>query len=94
MSVLSDGSAIRRRVGENQSHAKYRSIPPSVRCVSSSKGWFPGEELVLTVQGETKAIVTRPSRTSSRQPGTAKDAKHWMAPDFDAPLEDFAEYME
>jgi hypothetical protein len=55
----------------------------------------PGEELVLTVQGEPKAIVTRPSRTSwPCQPGTAKDTKHWMAPDFDAPLEDFAEYME
>jgi hypothetical protein len=28
------------------------------------------------------------------QPGTAKDRSFWMAPDFDAPLEDFAEYME
>jgi len=59
------------------------------------EGMVPGEELVLTVQGEPKAIVTRPSRTSwPCQPGTAKDNKHWMAPDFDAPLEDFAEYME
>jgi hypothetical protein len=56
---------------------------------------FVPETLVLTVQGEPKAIVTRPSRTSwPCQPGTAKDTKHWMAPDFDAPLEDFAEYME
>jgi hypothetical protein len=59
------------------------------------KGMVPGEELVLTVQGEPKAIVTRPSRASwPCQPGTAKDTKHWMAPDFDAPLEDFAEFME
>jgi hypothetical protein len=59
------------------------------------EGMVPGEELVLTVQGEPKAIVTRPARASwPCQPGTAKDAKHWMAPDFDAPLEDFAEYME
>jgi hypothetical protein len=59
------------------------------------EGMVPGEELVLTDRGEPKAIVTRPARTSwPCQPGTAKDTKHWMAPDFDAPLEDFAEYME
>jgi hypothetical protein len=59
------------------------------------EGMVPGEELVLTVQGEPKAIVTRPGRTSwPCQPGTARDTKQWMAPDFDAPLEDFAEYME
>ena len=58
-------------------------------------GMVPGEELVLTVQGEPKAIITRPARTSwPCQPGTAKDTKYWMAPDFDAPLDDFAEYME
>jgi hypothetical protein len=58
-------------------------------------GMVPGEELILTSQGEAMAIVTRPPRTSwPCQPGSAKDTKHWMAPDFDAPLEDFAEYME
>ncbi len=59
------------------------------------EGMVPGEELVLTVHGVPKAIVTKPPLTSwPCQPGTAKDTKHWMAPDFDAPLEDFAEYME
>jgi hypothetical protein len=54
------------------------------------EGMVPGEELVLISQGEPKAIVTRPALTSwPCQPGTAKDTKHWMAPDFDAPLEDF-----
>src|SRR3954454_5245302 len=58
-------------------------------------GMIPGEELVLTTNGEPVAIVTRPQRTSwPCQPGTAKDRSFWMAPDFDAPLEDFAEYME
>ena len=58
-------------------------------------GMTPGEELVLTSSGETVAIVTKPPRTSwPCQPGTAKDRSFWMAPDFDAPLEDFAEYME
>ena len=59
------------------------------------EGMLPGEELVLTVQGEPKAIVTKPPGTNwPCQPGTAKDTKHWMAPDFDAPLEDFADYTE
>ncbi len=54
----------------------------------------PGEELVLTTDGEPVAIVTRPPRKSRPcQPGTAKDRSFWMAPDFDAPLEDFVEYM-
>ena len=35
--------------------------------------------------------ITEPPRTSwPCQPGTAKDTRHWMAPDFDAPLEGFA----
>lgn len=58
-------------------------------------GMIPGEELVLTSEGEPVAIVTRPPRKSwPSEPGTARDRSFWMAPDFDAPLEDFAEYME
>ena len=55
-------------------------------------GMVPGEEIVLTTNGEPVAVITRPPRTSwPSQPGTAKDRSFWMAPDFDAPLEDFAE---
>ena len=58
-------------------------------------GMIPGEELVLTAQGEPLAVVTRPPRSSwPCQPGSAKDINHWMAPDFNAPLNDFKEYME
>jgi antitoxin (DNA-binding transcriptional repressor) of toxin-antitoxin stability system len=58
-------------------------------------GMVPGDEIVLTSGGEPVATLTKPSRTSwPSQPGTAKDRAFWMAPDFDAPLEDFAEYME
>lgn len=58
-------------------------------------GMTPGEELILTADGEPIAVVTRSPRTSwPCQPGSAKDRSFWMAPDFDAPLEDFAEYME
>jgi antitoxin (DNA-binding transcriptional repressor) of toxin-antitoxin stability system len=59
------------------------------------EGMTPGEQLVLTKDGEAVAVVTRPPRTSwPCQPGSAKDRSFWMAPDFNAPLEDFAEYME
>ena len=58
-------------------------------------GVVPGEEIVLTTDGEPVAVVTRSARINwPSQPGTAKDRSFWMAPDFDAPLEDFAEYME
>jgi antitoxin (DNA-binding transcriptional repressor) of toxin-antitoxin stability system len=58
-------------------------------------GMTPGEEVILTADGEPVAIVTRTQRASwPSVPGTAKDRSFWMAPDFDAPLEDFAEYME
>lgn len=55
----------------------------------------PGEELVLTTDGRPVAVVTRPTLASwPSEPGTAKDRSFWMAPDFDAPLDDFEEYME
>jgi antitoxin (DNA-binding transcriptional repressor) of toxin-antitoxin stability system len=55
-------------------------------------GMVPGEEIVLTTNDEPVAVVTRASRTSwPSQPGTARDRNLWMAPDFNAPLEDFAE---
>lgn len=61
----------------------------------------PGEELVITENGEPVAVVTRPPRPS--EPGAAKEERKlgtqrgsvlYMAPDFDAPLDDFKEYME
>lgn len=58
-------------------------------------GMVGGEELILTADGVPVAVVTRLEHTSwPSVPGTAKDRSFWMSPDFDAPLEDFAEYME
>jgi antitoxin (DNA-binding transcriptional repressor) of toxin-antitoxin stability system len=58
-------------------------------------GLQPGEELVILEGEQPVAVLARKERTRwPCQPGTAKDTKHWMAPDFDAPLEDFKEYME
>lgn len=39
------------------------------------------------------ARLSHPAAQKKRQFGSAKDAILYMAPDFDAPLEDFKEYM-
>jgi antitoxin (DNA-binding transcriptional repressor) of toxin-antitoxin stability system len=58
-------------------------------------GLQPGEEAVIVDDGQPVATLTRAPRTSwPCKAGSAKDKIHWMAPDFDAPLEDFREYME
>jgi antitoxin (DNA-binding transcriptional repressor) of toxin-antitoxin stability system len=55
----------------------------------------PGEQLVIVQNGEPLAMLTR-SRPNPWpcMAGSARDTQHWMAPDFDAPLEEFREYME
>jgi prevent-host-death family protein len=49
-----------------------------------------GELIVITKENRpvVRLVAIKPAR---RVPGTGKGV--WMAPDFDAPLEDFAEYM-
>ncbi len=56
----------------------------------------PGEEVVITRNEQPVArLVGEPRRVRKpRQPGSAKDKILYMADDFDAPLEDFKEYME
>ncbi|MHB1035567.1 MAG: type II toxin-antitoxin system Phd/YefM family antitoxin [Pirellulales bacterium] len=55
----------------------------------------PGEQVVIVQEGHPVATLTRsrPKEFPCRA-GSARETKHWMAPDFDAPLEDFREYME
>ncbi len=58
-------------------------------------GLNPGEQLVIVDSGEPLATLTRtPAKQWPCKAGSAKDSKHRMAPDFDAPLEEFREYME
>jgi antitoxin (DNA-binding transcriptional repressor) of toxin-antitoxin stability system len=58
-------------------------------------GLQPGEEIVLTDNGQPLAKLVKTERTSwPCEPGSAKDSIHWISPDFDAPLEEFKEYME
>jgi prevent-host-death family protein len=56
---------------------------------------MPGEEVVITENNQPVARLTAatPSRPV-RKLGTLKGTVLYMAPDFDAPLEDFKEYME
>jgi antitoxin (DNA-binding transcriptional repressor) of toxin-antitoxin stability system len=57
----------------------------------------PGEEVVITENDQPVArLVPTPAvpKKAHRQLGTMKGSVLYMAPDFDAPLEDFKEYKE
>jgi len=49
-----------------------------------------GETIVVTKENRPVVRITA-IKPAKRVPGTGKGI--WMAPDFDAPLEDFSEYM-
>jgi antitoxin (DNA-binding transcriptional repressor) of toxin-antitoxin stability system len=55
----------------------------------------PGEVITITDNGHPLAQVKKTERTSwPCKAGSYRKAEFWMAPDFDAPLDDFKEYME
>lgn len=55
----------------------------------------PGEEMLITARGQPLAHIKRAERTSwPCKAGSYKKAEFRMASDFDAPLEEFKEYME
>jgi antitoxin (DNA-binding transcriptional repressor) of toxin-antitoxin stability system len=56
----------------------------------------PGEEIILTQNDQPVArlIRTTPPERKVRQLGTLKGTVLYMAADFDAPLDDFKDYME
>jgi hypothetical protein len=56
---------------------------------------LPGEEVTIVEKGQPIAQVKKSDQVA--QPcvaGCYKKSEFWMSPDFDAPLEDFKEYME
>ena len=54
-----------------------------------------GEELIINADGRPVAKIVKLSPDLwPCEPGTAKDTDHWMAPDFNAPMEEFKEYAE
>lgn len=77
-------------ITENQ-----QTVAKLVNAVSMKPGLRPADEPDQTELGNANAVATKVALTSwPCQPGTAKDTNHWMAPDFDAPLDDFSEYSE
>jgi antitoxin (DNA-binding transcriptional repressor) of toxin-antitoxin stability system len=55
----------------------------------------PGEEITITDHEQPLAQVRKAPRTSwPCKAGTAKDSILRIGPDFDAPLDEFREYME
>ena len=54
-----------------------------------------GEEITITQNGEPKAILCAvPPRPPARPRAGSLPGKIWLAPDFDAPLDDFKDYMK
>jgi len=59
------------------------------------RGLSPGEEVLITENDQpiARLIVTTPA-AEPRKLGTMRGTVQYMAPDFDAPLEAFQEYMQ
>jgi antitoxin (DNA-binding transcriptional repressor) of toxin-antitoxin stability system len=58
-------------------------------------GLQPGEQLLITKGGHPLAQVKKAEHTSwPCKAGSYRKSEFWMAPDFDAALEDFKECME
>jgi antitoxin (DNA-binding transcriptional repressor) of toxin-antitoxin stability system len=57
---------------------------------------IPGDEILILQDDRVVArLVTEPRRDATpRRPGSAKGSILYMAEDFDAPLDEFREYME
>jgi prevent-host-death family protein len=51
-----------------------------------------GEEITVTKDNQPVARIV-PLRPAKRQPGAGRDKILFISADFDAPLEDFAEYQ-
>lgn len=56
----------------------------------------PGQEVLLTEDDRpvAKLVATATERPKAPKLGTQRGSVLYMAPDFDAPLDDFKEYME
>ena len=54
----------------------------------------PGEEFVITDKQQPVARLLPVQTKALRKLGTMRGSVKYIAPDFDAPLDDFKEYME
>ena len=80
-----DGESM-TEVSVQQAQAKLREL---------IRGLAPGEELVITEDETPIAKLVVPDRPpTARKLGGLRGTVLYIAPDFDAPLNDFKEYME
>jgi len=56
-------------------------------------GLTPGDEVVITENNQPVARIIPAPQPGERKLGTLSGTVRHMSPDFDAPLEDFREYM-
>jgi hypothetical protein len=63
------------------------------RIIEEVKSLTPDDRRRLLERLEQDEELSTP-KTSVRRAGTLKGTVEYMAPDFDAPLDDFKEYME
>jgi uncharacterized protein DUF2281 len=63
------------------------------RIIEEVKSLSPDDRRRLIERLENDEELSTP-KTSMRRAGTLKGTVKYMAPDFDAPLDDFKEYME
>ena len=54
----------------------------------------PGDEVVITENNQPVARLVPATPQPQRKLGTLKGTVKYMAPDFDAPLHEFKEYMQ
>ena len=54
----------------------------------------PGEEIIITDKQQPVARLLPVETKGQRKLGTMRGSIKYIAPDFDAPLDDFKEYME
>jgi hypothetical protein len=55
---------------------------------------IPGQSIAIEAEGTQVAVLLRTnSGPWPCKAGSLSGTDHWMAEDFDAPLDDFAEYM-
>ena len=54
----------------------------------------PDEEIIITKNNQPVARLIASRQQTPRKLGTLRGSVKYIAPDFDAPLDDFKEYME
>lgn len=76
---------------KNRTH-QYNIGEAKARLPSLVRETLSGDEVIIAKDGKPLVKLV-PVSAGPRKPGTGKGLVLYMAPDFDAPLEDFEDYM-